>query len=204
MLFKHLVLWPIVSFDTSRSQEICSRCNTFQILLLNFHLQFHRFDPDTVPDKLGDNAINNEYYCNKNILRPTRSTRDQIEILSKIKYGDQCKGYNGRFIWTHLPWFKVEFCCLNPNCVESSIKLSSNFKHTNDTETHKTNAIVEHFTKDLFRCAVYVAFYEWTPDIRHRTLYRLEQTSSESTSDNSLLDVVIRCKFNPVWLFIIE
>jgi hypothetical protein len=53
---------------------------------------YSRFDPDLI-DKYGNALIENEYHVNKNILRPTRKTRDQIEILSKIKYPDTPRRY---------------------------------------------------------------------------------------------------------------
>lgn len=42
-------------------------------------------------DKYGKSLIENEVHVNKNILRPTRSTRDRIEILSRIKYQEPTK-----------------------------------------------------------------------------------------------------------------
>ncbi|KAL7022804.1 hypothetical protein ACKWTF_012390 [Chironomus riparius] len=56
---------------------------------------YSRFDRDSVPDKYGDQQIENEFYVNKNILRPTRKTRDQIEILSTLKYRELPKRYSG-------------------------------------------------------------------------------------------------------------
>ncbi|KAL7022803.1 hypothetical protein ACKWTF_012390 [Chironomus riparius] len=55
---------------------------------------YSRFDRDSVPDKYGDQQIENEFYVNKNILRPTRKTRDQIEILSTLKYRELPKRYS--------------------------------------------------------------------------------------------------------------
>ena len=55
---------------------------------------YSRFDPDLI-DKYGNKLIDNEFYVNKHILRPTRKTRDQIEILSKIKYPDPPRRYTG-------------------------------------------------------------------------------------------------------------
>jgi hypothetical protein len=48
--------------------------------------KYSRFDRDFVPDKYGDKEIENEIYVNKNILRPTRKTRDRIELLANMKY----------------------------------------------------------------------------------------------------------------------
>jgi 3-phenylpropionate/cinnamic acid dioxygenase small subunit len=64
---------------------------------------YSRFDPDLI-DKYGNALIENEYHVSKNILRPTRKTRDQIEILSKIKYPDTPRRYTGI---SHLATTKV-------------------------------------------------------------------------------------------------
>lgn len=61
-----------------------------------FFFSFLRFDSDYIPDKYGDKDIENEIYVNKNILRPTRSTRDRIELLSNLKYREQPKRYSGK------------------------------------------------------------------------------------------------------------
>lgn len=47
-------------------------------------------------DKYGNAQIDNEFYVNKNILRPTRRTRDNIEILSNL-YREPAKRYSGEF-----------------------------------------------------------------------------------------------------------
>jgi hypothetical protein len=41
-----------------------------------------------------DRYIDNEYHASKNILMPTRRTRDQIEILSKYKFREPAKRYS--------------------------------------------------------------------------------------------------------------
>lgn len=63
--------------------------------VINLFFYVRRFDRDAVPDKYGDQQIENEFYVNKNILRPTRKTRDQIEILSTLKYRELPKRYSG-------------------------------------------------------------------------------------------------------------
>lgn len=71
--------------------------NAFSFKILSPKLLIScRFDPDLI-DKYGNKLIDNEFYVNKNILRPTRKTRDQIEILSKIKYPDPPRRYTGEW-----------------------------------------------------------------------------------------------------------
>lgn len=58
---------------------------------------FARFDPDLM-DKYGNALIENEFHVNKNILRPTRKTRDQIEILSNFMFREPARRYTGKFM----------------------------------------------------------------------------------------------------------
>lgn len=55
-----------------------------------------RFDPELV-DKYGNSLIDNEFHVSKNILRPTRRTREQIELLSNFKYREPARRYTGEF-----------------------------------------------------------------------------------------------------------
>lgn len=70
----------------------------YTLLYCNTFLSKNRFDPDLI-DKYGNSLIENEFYVNKNILRPTRKTRDHIEILSNIKYREPSKRYSGKLTW---------------------------------------------------------------------------------------------------------
>jgi hypothetical protein len=76
---------------SSQSSKIFKSILIFLILIFYF-----RFDRDTIPDRFGDKDIENEIYVNKNILRPTRRTRDQIELLACLKYRDAPKRYSGK------------------------------------------------------------------------------------------------------------
>lgn len=87
-------------------QHLFTRLNFFQI----------RFDYDLI-DKYGNAQIDNEFYVNKNILRPTRRTRDNIEILSSL-YRDPPKRYSGEFRDKYyLPSYnkstKAQYLCLH-------------------------------------------------------------------------------------------
>lgn len=62
---------------------------------------YSRFDPDLI-DKYGNSLIDNEFYVNKYILRPTRKTRDHIEILSNIKYREPARRYSGESLKSFL------------------------------------------------------------------------------------------------------
>lgn len=53
-----------------------------------------RFDAPEYSDRY----IDNEYHASKNILMPTRRTRDQIEILSKYKFREPAKRYSGKLV----------------------------------------------------------------------------------------------------------
>lgn len=68
-----------------------------EIYVFRVFLILFRYDSDFIPDKYGDKDIENEIYVNKNILRPTRKTRDRIELLSNLsKYRDAPKRYSGK------------------------------------------------------------------------------------------------------------
>lgn len=80
----------------------------------------YRFDPDLI-DKYGNQQIDNEYHVNRNILRPTRKTRDQIEILSNLKYREPGRRYIGKF--TTWLTFKLQVDKLVWHTIDSSWNL---------------------------------------------------------------------------------
>jgi hypothetical protein len=69
--------------------------NFFVGFLKPLKILFCRFDRDTIPDKYGDKDIENEVYVSKSILRPTRKTRDRIELLANLKYPLTKPRYSG-------------------------------------------------------------------------------------------------------------
>lgn len=56
-----------------------------------------RIERDLI-DKYGAAIIENEFYVNKNILRPTQRVREHIETLSNIKYRESPRRYVGELI----------------------------------------------------------------------------------------------------------
>lgn len=62
----------------------------------NKNIHRDRFDSDLI-DRYGNSLIDNEFHVSKNIIRPTRKTRDQIEILSHFKYPESAKRYTGEY-----------------------------------------------------------------------------------------------------------
>lgn len=93
----HVILVPqaLNQNHTAGKKKIFMWSFVFINHVINFIFYDSRYDRDAVPDKYGDQQIENEFYVNKNILRPTRKTRDQIEILSTLKYRELPKRYSG-------------------------------------------------------------------------------------------------------------
>lgn len=78
----------------------------FYILITQNHFIFHqnpcRFDSAPMFEKFGMSSIDNEFHVSKNILRPTRKIRDEIDILSK--YREPARRYNGKY---HKKYSKI-------------------------------------------------------------------------------------------------
>lgn len=144
----------------------------------------NRFDPDLI-DKYGNSLIENEFYVNKVILRPTRKTRDNIEILSSIKYREPPRRYTGELkcFFTSKRVYKrnedPKFSTWNkitiateifpkqqhkPSHTSSLIKICSLLCYLNVINPfpkRKNNSRTLFQTLDRFICYLSVVFDEW-------------------------------------------